>query len=148
MFTNALNFREGAKDVLQAYYKAIGGRPKNPVTKPGPKAGPGRKRKSMADNKTSTPATASASNDSKKQKKVSPNASDTPAEEDSLEDSSWVPKGKNWDKEIESVDTIIRDPDNQGLYAFLLWNNGKRSRVAIESCYDKCPRKVNLLTFF
>lgn len=62
------------------------------------------------------------------------------------EESTWVPKGKNWDKEIDSVDTIIRDQENGGLYAFLIWNNGKRSKVSIESCYEKCPRKV-CLTF-
>lgn len=139
-------------DVLQAYYRDIGGRPKKTAAKPGPKGGPGRKRKSMGDSKASTPAAASSQAESKKRRKSSPKAtskaSETPAEVDdeSSEESNWVPKGKNWDKEIESVDTIIRDPDNQGLYAFLLWNNGKRSRVAIDSCYDNCPKKVSLFT--
>ncbi|KAJ5173243.1 hypothetical protein N7492_005836 [Penicillium capsulatum] len=134
--------KEGAKDVLQAYYKEIGGRPKKPAGKPG------RKRKSMADDKASTSSTGPAATESKKRRKSSPKPTSkdtaTPviSEDESSEESTWVPKGKNWDKEIRSVDTIMRDPDNQGLYAFLLWNNGKRSRVAIESCYDRCPRKM------
>lgn len=63
--------------------------------------------------------------------------------ETDLETDDWVPKSSNWEKELQSVDTIIRDPEDNGLYAFILWKNGKRSRVAIESCYEKCPRKVS-----
>lgn len=73
-------------------------------------------------------------------------ASETPAltEDDSEneEQTNWIPKGKNWDKELDAVDTIIRDPESQGLFVLLLWNNGKKSRVSIETCYEKCPRKV------
>lgn len=120
-------YREGAEQVLAEYYKRIGGRPKTPAAK----SGPGRKRKSMGETNS---ASASASAEPKKRRRS------TKAEE-----GTWVPKGHNWDKELDSVDTIIRDQDDGALYAFLLWNNGKRSRVSIESCYEKCPRKVSLL---
>lgn len=93
-----------------------------------------------------SPNAASQTSEPKRQRrstKADSAVSETPAE--SGDETNWVPKGKNWDKEVSAVDTIIRDPDNGGLYAFLLWNNGKRSRVSIDSCYEKCPMKVSLL---
>lgn len=138
-------YREGANDILTEYYKQLGGRPKKPAAKPGPKPGPGpgRKRKSMSET-TSNPVPATATEPKRRRK--SAKAEDTPAEtEAEADESEWVPKGKSWEKELNSVDTIIRDQDNGGLYAFLLWNNGKRSRVSIESCYEKCPMKVSSL---
>lgn len=60
----------------------------------------------------------------------------------------WVPKSKNWEKDILKVDTIMRDPDTGSLMAYLHWNNGKKSRVSIEQCYEKCPMKVSLLHQF
>lgn len=127
--------RDGANDVLEEYYKQIGGRPQ----KPAPKPGPGRKRKSTGDSKSVTPAPSAAE---PKRRRKSAKAEETHVDTD-LEMDDWVPKSNNWEKELQSVDTIIRDPENNGLYAFILWKNGKRSRVAIESCYEKCPRKVS-----
>lgn len=132
----------GAKEALTEYFKSIGGRPEKPATK----SGPGRKRKSMGETK-STSATPSVE---PKKRRRSTKAQDLAPEaeaevEEDEEETTWVPKGKNWDKELDSVDTIIRDQESGGLFAFLLWNNGKRSKVSIESCYEKCPRKVSLL---
>ena len=140
------DYREGAKEVLAEYYKQIGGRPKKAAAKPGPKSGPARKRKSMGDAKSAAPAAAPA--ETKKRRKSAPKAStETPTlTEDNTDgegESNWVPKGNNWDKDVDTVDTIIRDPGNNGLYALLLFNNGKKSRVSIETCYDKCPKKVS-----
>lgn len=122
--------------MLEEYYKQIGGRPQKPAAKPGP----GRKRKSTGDSKSVTPSAPSATEP--KRRKRSTKTEDTPVETD-LEMDDWVPKSNNWEKELQSVDTIMRDPETNGLYAFILWKNGKRSRVAIESCYEKCPRKVS-----
>ncbi len=52
----------------------------------------------------------------------------------------WMPKSKNWEKEVKVVDTIVRE--NDGLVAYLHWNNDKKSKVSIETCYEKCPRKM------
>ncbi|CAI7666188.1 unnamed protein product [Penicillium pancosmium] len=142
--------KEGAEDVLDAYYKKIGGRPDNPAEKPAEKGakGPGRKRKSMAEKKETTAATptetkrrrqSAPKNEPKDDVKADAN---TPAESEDDEPSDWVPKTQNWDKEVESVDTIIRDANDQGLYALLLWTNGKRSRIHIQSCYERCPMKM------
>lgn len=134
--------REGANDVLEEYYKKLGGRPKKAAAKPGLKSGLGRKRKSTADSKSVTPS-AALSTEPKRRRK-SAKAEETPTESDSVVyEENWVPKSNNWEKELNQVDTIIRDSDNGGLYAFLLWNSGRRSRVSIESCYEKCPRKVS-----
>lgn len=132
--------RDGANDVLEEYYKKTGGRPKKPTAKPGPKPGLGRKRKSTGDSKSVTPSATDVTEPKRRRK--SAKAEETPVETD-LEMDDWVPKSNNWEKELQSVDTIIRDPENNGLYAFILWKNGKRSRVSIESCYEKCPRKVS-----
>lgn len=142
--------REGAEEVLKAYYKKIGGRPEKPAGKPEKGAkGPGRKRKSMAEKKEEPTATtttetkrrrqSAGKNESKDDIKAEAN---TPAETEDDEPSDWVPKSQNWDKEVQTVDTIIRDANDQGLYALLLWNNGKRSRIHIQSCYEKCPMKM------
>lgn len=57
--------------------------------------------------------------------------------------SDWVPKGKgSWENDIERVDTIIRDQDSSDLFVYLNWKNGRKSRVSIETCYDKCPKMV------
>jgi len=138
-------FREGAEDILNAYYKKIGGRPEK-HTKAA--KGPGRKRKSMTEKKEPP---APAATETKRRRQSAPKAEGkkdtkaegkTSAESDDDEPSDWVPKSKDWEKEVKSVDTIIRDPSDQQLYALLLWNNGKRSRISIKSCYDNCPLKM------
>ena len=55
----------------------------------------------------------------------------------------WMPKSKNWEPEVENVDTIMRDPETSKLIAYLHWKNGKKSKVSIEMCYERCPRKVS-----
>lgn len=136
--------REGAEDVLKAYYKKIGGRPERPK--------PGKKRKSMAEKKESQAAKPTGTKRRRQSVPKSESENDTkndiksedqtPAETEEDEPSDWVPKGQTWDEEVQSVDTIIRDTKDQKLYALLLWTNGKRSRINIESCYEKCPMKM------
>ncbi|KAJ5168674.1 uncharacterized protein N7482_004268 [Penicillium canariense] len=134
--------KKGANIALQEYYKSIGGRPKNPP-KAAPKAGPGRKRKSLGETKAnSTPE----STEPKRRRKSEALTSEEPPAETAAEseedDLSWTPKSKDWDNQIDKIDTIIRDQESGNLFAFLLWNNGRRSRVAISLCYDRCPRKM------
>ncbi|OOQ84226.1 heterochromatin protein HP1 [Penicillium brasilianum] len=142
------SLKTGAKAILDAYYKKIGGRPRKnaakPATKPGPKPGPGRKRKSMGEAKK-TSASAEPTEQKRRRKSSAPATEETPAEtaaESEEDDLSWTPKGKDWGSQLEKVDTIIRDQDSKQLFAFLLWKNGKRSRVALETCYDRCPKQM------
>ncbi|KAJ5287454.1 hypothetical protein N7478_003140 [Penicillium angulare] len=134
---------DGAKDVVEQYYKKIGGRPDKPSSKAAPKAG--RKRKSLGETKSTAPP--ASQNESKKRRKSAPRtpASETPAltEDNSDEDTeNWLPKGNNWDREVNCVDTIVRGEDNKTLFALLLWTNGKKTKVSVETCYDKCPKKM------
>lgn len=69
------------------------------------------------------------------------NGTDTPETGESAPD--WVPEGKNWEREVAKVETIIRDPKTGGLMAYLQWQNGRKSRVSIEQCYEKIPMKVS-----
>ncbi|KAJ5316890.1 hypothetical protein PENANT_c016G04806 [Penicillium antarcticum] len=131
--------QEGAGDILAAYYKKVGGRPELPA----PKAKPGRKRKSMADSKSATPtASSSAAAEPKRQRRKSQKATKEVEAEAEENGTDWVPKGKSWDKDVQEVDTIVRDPDSNGLYAWLVFTNGRKSRVTIEACYEKCPMKM------
>lgn len=139
-----IGLKEGAEDILNTYYKKIGGRPTKPEK---PAKGPGRKRKSMAEKKE-TPATKPAETKRRRQSAPKQEANDkktdgnTPEESEEDEPSDWVPEGANWEKEVKSVDTIIRDSKDKQLYALLLWNNDKRSRIHVQSCYEKCPMKM------
>jgi chromobox protein 1 len=130
---------------LDAYYKKIGGRPRKTAAKPAAKVGPGRKRKSMAETKE-TSASAEPTEQKRRRKSSAPATEEPPTEtaaESEEDDLSWTPKGKDWGSHLEKVDTIIRDQDSKQLFAFLLWKNGKRSRVALETCYDRCPKQVS-----
>ncbi|KAL5357427.1 hypothetical protein BJX96DRAFT_16043 [Aspergillus floccosus] len=127
------NLLEGAKELVEDYYTLLGGRPQKTQ---------GRKRKSMGAAKQK-PDTA----EPKKRRKSQPSAADTAstagtiASHDDVPD--WVPKKvKNWESYVVGVDTIIRDPETQSLIAYLHWTNGKKSKVSISTCYDKCPRKM------
>jgi len=138
-----LQLREGAADILNAYYKTTGGRPERPAEKPKP----GRKRKSMGDtkSKTATPIPATAA-ETKRRRKSAPKETEatqksiTP-EENGIE---WLPKGKNWDKDVAAVETIVKGEGDEGLCAYLQFNNGHKARVNIKACYEKCPLKVCL----
>ncbi|KAJ5129554.1 uncharacterized protein N7515_005593 [Penicillium bovifimosum] len=118
---------DGAAEIVNSYYDKIGGRPEEPERKPAPK---GRKRKSMGDAKTPTPAKTNKSAGAKRQRKSTPKKAakhDTPHL-----------KKKNL---TGSVDTIVREGD-QGLMAWLEFNNGRKTRIPVQVCYERCPLKM------
>ncbi|KAJ5825606.1 hypothetical protein N7474_002744 [Penicillium riverlandense] len=131
---------EGAHDIVAEYYRRIGGRPQPP---PKPAKGPGRKRKSMTDAKPA-PSLTSPLSPTKRRKRSPREAEERAKKEEGSEESdlNWVPKAKNWEKQVDSVDTIVRDPDTDTLFAFLKWTNGKQTKVSIQSCYENCPQKM------
>lgn len=59
---------------------------------------------------------------------------------------SWVPKKENWDSEIASVDTVEQDQETGKLWAFITFNNHKRSKVGMEKVYKHCP--LPMLKFY
>lgn len=134
--------REGARDVVTAYYKKIGGRPKKDEDKPA--AGkPGRKRKSMGDSKLAKAVPEPAASEAKRQRRKSAPKQTTKQDSPSSEENGiqWLPKGKNWDNDVKEVDTIVREGD-AGLMAWLEFNNGRKAKLSVQVCYEKCPLKV------
>ncbi|KAF7156937.1 hypothetical protein CNMCM5623_000782 [Aspergillus felis] len=111
------NLLEGAKEILDEYFKAQGGRPEKPVAV--------RKRKSMGSVKaeSETPA------EPKRRRKSRANA-DTSTETPEASDApDWVPRSKSWEKDVEKVDTIIRDPKTNSLIAYLKFTNKKTAKM-------------------
>ncbi|KAJ5196168.1 Chromo domain/shadow [Penicillium cf. viridicatum] len=134
--------RDGAREIVTAYYKRIGGRPKKAEEKPS--AGkPGRKRKSMGDSKLAKDVPAPAAAEAKRQRRKSaPKETSKQASPSSGENGiQWLPKGKNWDKDVKEVDTIVREGD-AGLMAWLEFNNGHKAKLSVQACYEKCPLKM------
>ncbi|KAM5436123.1 hypothetical protein McanCB21832_002944 [Microsporum canis] len=122
------NLLDGAQEVLQEYFKKIGGRPEKPT----------KKRKSLAEKASSTP-----DKPAKKGRKVNSVNVGTPDREASPEDlPDWVPTTDDWDNELQYISTISRDPDGDGLVVYLEWKNGRKSRASLQTCYERCPQKV------
>ncbi|KAE8160137.1 hypothetical protein BDV40DRAFT_220419 [Aspergillus tamarii] len=122
------NLLEGAKDLVEEYYRVRGGRPEKPQR---------GKRKSM----TGPKPTPEKSEPKRRRKSRAEAATETPDDDDGdLPD--WVPRSKNWENEVQTVDTILRDAETSSLIAYLHWKNGKKSKVSLETCYEKCPRKM------
>lgn len=121
-------------DAVEEYFALIGGRPEKPS----------KKRKSITGSSTPTRDTAT----SKRSKKSrASEANETPETENNVAD--WVPKTKNWDSQVKSIDTIMRDPPTGNLFVYLNWNNDKKAKVSIQQCYEKCPQKVcNTIHYF
>ena len=56
-----------------------------------------------------------------------------------------MPKGVRWDGEVERVDTIDRDDTGQ-LQVYLIFKNGKRTKVSMDMVKKHCP--VPMLEFY
>jgi chromobox protein 1 len=122
-------FSEGAEEILEEYFRCLGGRPQKPEK-------PAKKRK-LTSEARSTPEKALAT---RTRKSKGANGTETPEGSETVPD--WVPRGKSWEKDVAAIETIIRDPETGGLVAFLQWENGRKSRVSVEQCYEKCPMRV------
>lgn len=122
------NLLEGAKDLLDEYYHLQGGRPEPPAPK---------KRKSIGDAKATPQKT-----EQKRRRKSRASEEPKPADSKDQDVPDWVPKTKSWENEVVTVDTILREPETGMLFAYLHWKNGKKSKVSIETCYEKCPLKM------
>ncbi|KAL1966967.1 hypothetical protein VTN77DRAFT_3711 [Rasamsonia byssochlamydoides] len=120
------NLLEGAKEAVEEYFESLGGRPQPPEK-------PTKKRKSMA----ATPESAGAKRGRKS--RGATNGTKTP---EYAEIPTWMPDSKNWDREVTKVETIMRDPETGNLMVYLQWQNGKKSRVSIDQCYEKIPMKM------
>lgn len=116
-FTN--NNRDGAADVIVEYFEEIGGRPE-------PKGGQKRKgRQSGVKSESGTPAGA---------KRVK-------------QEKSWSPPPGSWEHDVSHIDTVEETQDPKtgklGRFAYLVWNNDKKTQHPLKHVYSKCPQKVS-----
>jgi chromobox protein 1 len=58
------------------------------------------------------------------------------------QDFSWLPKGDQWEDQVVKVETIERNEDTKQLMAYILFTNGKRSKISMDMVYKYCPRPM------
>ena len=141
---------DGAVDILQAFFKKIGGRPEA-----GSKANSAKKRGRKSAGAVDTPEPPK----SKKSKTEFSGKRGRPAKNGSADlewpliDDNWQPpppRKDAWEELIVSVETIEADENGQK-WAFLLWaaedSNGKKrtSKAMLASVYKAAPQAVRLL---
>lgn len=112
--------RVGAADVIKEYFEDIGGRPE-------PKGGQKRKgRASGVKSESGTPAASSA-------KRVK-------------QEKAWSPPPGSWEHDVSHIDTVEESQDPKtgalGRFAYLVWNNNKKTQHPLKHVYQKCPQKV------
>lgn len=141
----------GAREILDAYWEKIGGKPK-PSYKP---AGKKRGRQSTGNQPEAA---------KKKQKRGRKSASNVQDKDDAndefppgftdVDPESWkppAPEDNAWEDLVMQVDTIEKDNDDM-LWAYLVWNekndDGRfnRTKARLATCNRACPQKM--LTFY
>lgn len=109
---------EGAVDVMKEYFEELGGRPE-------PKGQKRKGRPSAATSESGTPATSSKRTKQEKQ---------------------WSPPPGSWEHEISHIDTVEEslNPKTGQLerFAYLVWNNQKKTQHPLKHTYQKCPQKM------
>lgn len=109
----------GSRDVLEAYWEIIGGKPVQKTKRRG------------------RPASGSV-----KKKLTVKSAADG-----SDEWLPPVPSAGNWDALVQDVETVDKD-EKGALWAYLLWSEKKkdggpiRNKAPVRTCYKACPQKV------
>ncbi|KAL8933443.1 MAG: hypothetical protein Q9216_006360 [Gyalolechia sp. 2 TL-2023] len=139
----------GAREILEAYWAKIGGKPEPTTTQ---------------KKKRGRQSTGSQIEPAKKPKRgrkslpaPEPDADATPEPPAGYADvnpDTWKPPAPNdnaWDPLVMNVDTIEKDSDGE-LWAYLVWNekndDGRfnRSKARLSTCRKACPQKM--LTFY
>lgn len=111
--------RRGARDVLEAYWEIIGGKPAQKTKRRGrPASGSVRKKGAIK------------------------------SEVDGCDEwLPPVPSAGKWDELVQDVETIEKD-EKGALWAYLLWNEKKidgssiRNKAPVRTCYKACPQMV------
>lgn len=154
-YENEANLDRGAREILEAYWTKIGGRP---IPTKGARSPPPKQKK-----KRGRQSTGSQIEPPKKQKRgrkslPAPEPDDTtpepPAGYMDVNPDTWQPPApldNAWDPLVMNVDTIEKD-NNGELWAYLVWNekndDGRfnRSKARLSTCRKACPQKM--LTFY
>ena len=135
-----LIFSSHARDILSKYHRKIGGPPK-PPTKPartGPKSG--KKSRSSQSIRRQSSTTDTDSPPPQKRQRHEINEDDEGDEGDEGE-GTWVPRDENWETQIVGVETLERDNNGQ-LIAYIVFTNGKKTKVSMDKVYRHCPRPM------
>jgi chromobox protein 1 len=105
---------------MNEYFDEIGGRPE-------PKGGQKRKGRpsGVAKSDSGTPALSA--------KRVK-------------QEKAWSPPPGSWEHDVSHIDTVEENLDpktgHPGRFAYLVWNNGKKTQHPLKHIYQKCPQKV------
>jgi chromobox protein 1 len=113
--------------MLQSYYDSLGGRP-----------------------------TANGNSNSKKRKGRKSAAGDSPAppvatsSKRARKEREWSPPPGSWENDVDYIETveqsetIEKETGEPTKYAYLTWNNGKKTQHPLRYVYQKCPQKMLL----
>ncbi|KAH8637069.1 hypothetical protein IG631_08904 [Alternaria alternata] len=117
---------EGAIDVLNEYFKSIGGRPE-------PKGQKRKGRPSLAGRKSESETLASSTKRAK-------------ADKEEKKVAQWSPPPGSWEHDVHEIDTVeqTKNPKTGELekFAYLVWNNNQKTQHPLKHVYQKCPQKV------
>ncbi|KAI4252976.1 MAG: hypothetical protein LQ352_003973 [Teloschistes flavicans] len=142
---------EGAREILEAYWNSIGGKPV-----PSNKPLVSKKRGRQSSGRASTGSRHEPATKKKKGRKSAMaiedrDASDEPpAGHTDVNPDTWKPPSPDdnaWDPLIMSVDTIEKDAQNE-MWAYLVWNekndDGRfnRSKARLATCNKACPQRM------
>jgi hypothetical protein len=121
------NRRETAADVMKEYFEDIGGRPEKPTK--------GTKRKSAPAAAATKSETGTPASTSKRSRKAA-----EPVEK------AWSPPPGSWEHDVSHIDTVEQSLDpktgKDAKFAYIVWNNQKKTQHPLKHIYTKCPQKV------
>lgn len=123
--------RETADEILEEYYKTIGGR--EAAFAESEKAARGKKR-----GRQSTGAQGAGTKRSRKSA-AHPKDTSPPATK------KWTPPSGSWEDEIDKIDACEEEGSGK-LVVYLNWKNGHKTKHETAIIYKKCPQKVGTRT--
>ncbi|KIW16430.1 hypothetical protein PV08_06482 [Exophiala spinifera] len=112
------NLLPHARKVLQDYHDTIGGAPSANTVK---------------RTKSKQALKSEASQDQPQRKKQKRSSASN--------EQDWTPSGKDWEPQVDKIDTVERNASGT-LMAYILFKNGKKSKVTMDKVYQHCPRPM------
>ncbi|KAL8691983.1 MAG: hypothetical protein Q9224_004055 [Gallowayella concinna] len=140
---------EGARDILEAYWTKIGGKPLPMALQP-KSTGKKRGRQSTGTIQPSKKAKKAGRKSASAAQDDDDNTPEPPVGYVDVNPDIWKPPPPNdnaWDPLIMNVDTIEKD-DKGELWAYLVWNEKNnddrfnRSKAKLATCNKACPQKM------
>ncbi|KAL6714475.1 hypothetical protein ACLMJK_007899 [Lecanora helva] len=139
-----------ARDLLEAYWKSIGGKPTPAAPKSAKKRGRQSTEAKKEDNTKRQKTTAKRGR--KSNGALEQDRTPTPLiGYTEVGDDDWKPPPANegaWDPLVQSVDTVMREGEYGSLWGYVIWNHKNedgrfyRSKAKITSLYRACPQRM------